>query len=107
MLAALGLEPAEEQAYRLLVASGAATVDDLLPSAGGARAELAAALAGLIGRGLATAQPSTAGDGPARFAAAPPAIALAGLLRSRHDDLRAAELAIAALAETYRSANTG
>jgi DNA-binding NarL/FixJ family response regulator len=42
-----------------------------------------------------------------RFAAAPPAIALAGLLRSRNDDLRAAELAIAALAETYRTASAG
>jgi sugar-specific transcriptional regulator TrmB len=107
MLAALGLDSAEEQAYRLLVAGGVAAVDDLLPEAGLARAELAAALAGLVGRGLATAQPPPAGDGPVRFAAAPPAIALAGLLRSRHDDLRAAELAIAALAETYRSASAG
>jgi DNA-binding CsgD family transcriptional regulator len=41
------------------------------------------------------------------FRAAPPTIALAGLLRQRHDDLRAAELAIAALAETHRSATAG
>jgi sugar-specific transcriptional regulator TrmB len=107
MLAALGLDPAEEQAYRLLVAVGAASLEELLPSAGPARAGLAAALAALVGRGLATAQPPASGEGPVRFAAAPPAIALAGLLRSRHDDLRAAELAIAALAETYRSASTG
>ncbi|WP_433293916.1 transcriptional regulator TrmB [Actinoplanes sp. CA-030573] len=107
MLAALGLDAAEEKAYRLLVAGGDATLEELLPGAGTTRAELTDSLAGLVGRGLATAQPSPAGDGVVRFAPAPPAIALAGLLRSRHDDLRAAELAIAALAETYRSASAG
>src|SRR6185312_6137162 len=99
MLAALGLDAAEEQAYRLLVARGSGTLDELVPEGGPG---LAAALAGLVGRGLAIEQPP-AGEGPVRFAAAPPAIALAGLLRTRHDDLRAAELAIAALAETYRT----
>ncbi|WP_433364678.1 helix-turn-helix domain-containing protein [Actinoplanes sp. CA-142083] len=118
MLAALGLDPAEEQAYRLLVAGGVATLDELLDESDLSRSALATAMAGLVGRGLATEQPAPVGDGPARFAApagdglvffaaAPPAIALGGLLRSRHDDLRAAELAIAALAETYRSASAG
>jgi hypothetical protein len=44
---------------------------------------------------------------PPLFTAAPPAVALAGLVRQRHDDLRAAERDIALLAETHRSATTG
>jgi sugar-specific transcriptional regulator TrmB/DNA-binding CsgD family transcriptional regulator len=108
MLAALGLGSAEEDVYRRLVARGSATLDELRAETGRDRAELTGLLVALAGRGLATqAPPVTPTAEPAVFTAAPPAVALAGLLRQRHDDLRAAERDIAALAETHRNAIIG
>ncbi|TMR31069.1 transcriptional regulator TrmB [Nonomuraea zeae] len=101
MLEALGLTEGEEAVYRFLV------------DAPSAAAELAAALdrplstveedlLALIGRGLV----SRVAGAPVRHVAAPPSVALGGLLTARREELRTAELAIVALAEQHRMAAT-
>jgi sugar-specific transcriptional regulator TrmB len=108
MLAALGLGPAEEDVYRQLVARDTASLDELRAGSGLTEVELARVLAALVATGLATAQPpAPPAAEPTVFTAAPPAVALSGLLRRRRDDLRAAELDIAALADTHRRATMG
>jgi len=108
MLAALGLGPAEEDVYRRLVAHGHACPTQLSAETGSTAEELTGLLTALVDRGLVSVhRPASGTDSAAVFTAAPPALALAGLLRQRHDDLRAAELAIAALAETHRAASLG
>jgi sugar-specific transcriptional regulator TrmB len=108
MLAALGLGPAEEDVYRLLVARDTASLDELRADSDLTEVELARVLAALVATGLATAQPpAPPAAEPTVFTAAPPAIALSGLLRRRRDDLRAAELDIAMLADTHRQATMG
>jgi len=101
MLAAVGLTAEEESVYRRVL--GREAVD-----AAGLAAELAlpepavsAALDRLCATGLLTPVP---GGG---FAAAPPAVALGALITERRDQLRAAELALAAFAEEHRAAVTG
>jgi predicted transcriptional regulator len=108
MLAALGLGPTEEDVYRRLVARDTASLDELRAGSGLTPVELARVLAALVATGLATAQPpAPPAVEPTVFTAAPPAIALSGLLRRRRDDLQSAELDIAALADTYRRATMG
>jgi predicted transcriptional regulator len=108
MLAALGLGIAEEDIYRRLVARDTASLDELRAGSDLTQAEIARVLEALVASGLATAEPPVPPVAEATvFTAAPPAIALAGLLRRRRDDLRAAELDIAALADTHRRATVG
>ncbi|NRQ31982.1 transcriptional regulator TrmB [Nonomuraea sp. NN258] len=101
MLAALGLSATEESVYRALI-SAPSTLLDL---AAGLEAPLAAVeedLLALIGRGLVSRQ----NGAPVRYVAAPPAVALGGLLTARREELRTAELAVVALAEQHRTAAT-
>ncbi|MCX5001418.1 helix-turn-helix domain-containing protein [Streptomyces sp. NBC_00638] len=70
MLAALGLGPAEEEIYRLLVARGRATVHELAGDGGRPESEVHEVLTALSGRGIVVTE---AIDGAVpRFAAAPP-----------------------------------
>ncbi|MGW3244479.1 helix-turn-helix domain-containing protein [Streptomyces sp. NPDC001070] len=101
MLAALGLGPAEEEIYRLLVARGRAAVHELAADSGRAATEVRELLTGLTGRGLAVHEAVT--GTASRFTAAPPAVALGGELRRRRDELGAAEHALLALAEQHRT----
>jgi DNA-binding NarL/FixJ family response regulator len=106
MLAALGLGPAEEEIYRLLVARAGANALDLAGRTGRAPAEVLGLLTALAERGLAVA--GSADSVPLTvFTAAPPLVALGGVLRERRDDLRAAELELLALAERHRSVPVG
>ncbi|MGW2822391.1 helix-turn-helix domain-containing protein [Streptomyces sp. NPDC001443] len=113
MLSVLGLGPAEEEIYRLLVSRAGATADRLADETGRAPGETLKLLVALAGRGLAAAATDAADGvdgepGPATvFTAAPPAVALGGTLRQRRDDLRAAEEALLALTEEYRNAASG
>ncbi|GHF98174.1 helix-turn-helix domain-containing protein [Streptomyces hydrogenans] len=71
---------------------------EIAEAAGVPRRRAEEALRALVERGLAT----LADDG--RYAAAPPSMALGGELAARRERLRHAELAVARLAETYRTA---
>ncbi|MEV8036085.1 helix-turn-helix domain-containing protein [Streptomyces sp. NPDC086182] len=105
MLAALGLGPAEEEIYRLLVARGRAAVHELAADGGRPESEVREVLTELAGRGLVVRQAS---EGTATvFLAAPPAVALGGELRRRRDELSAAEHAVLALAEQHRTGAEG
>ncbi|MGW2785374.1 helix-turn-helix domain-containing protein [Streptomyces populi] len=105
MLAALGLGPAEEEIYRLLVARGRAAVHELAARSGRSESEARDVLTALAGRGLVVPQPV---EGAATlFVAAPPAVALGGELRRRRDELSAAEHAVLTLAEQHRTGAEG
>ncbi len=108
MLSVLGLQPAEEEIYRRLVTNAGASAGQLASLTGRSAAEIDAVLAQLVARGLAAAeqQPRTS-DGSTVFAAAPPAVALGGLLRQRRDDLHTAERELAALVEEHRLSAIG
>jgi DNA-binding CsgD family transcriptional regulator len=93
VLEALGLTAGQEAVYRFLIDTPAVAAD--LAAAFGRPVE--ADLAALAGRGLVSSH-----DG--RYAAAPPSVALGGLLTARREELRTAELAIVALAEQHRMA---
>ncbi|MGW3659020.1 helix-turn-helix domain-containing protein [Streptomyces sp. NPDC005151] len=112
----LGLGPAEEEVYRLLVARAGANADQLAAETGRPPCEVLPLLTALARRGLAMVGTdggeSDEGDGAwpetsTVFTAAPPAIALGGTLRQRRDDLRAAEESLLALTEEYRNAAAG
>ena len=105
MLQPLGLDAAEEAVYRQLVACGSARVDDLAESTGRPAAEIRAVLGTLTARGLTTtAVTAPSGEDEPSYVPAPPAVSLGALLQRRQADLRAAEIAVAALAEEYRTA---
>ncbi|MFD9459433.1 helix-turn-helix domain-containing protein [Streptomyces sp. NPDC060027] len=61
MLAALGLGPAEEEIYRLLVARGRVTVHELAADGGRPEPEVREVLTALSGRGIVVTE---AIDGP-------------------------------------------
>ncbi|GID96198.1 helix-turn-helix domain-containing protein [Amorphoplanes digitatis] len=103
MLEPLGLDAAEEEIYRQLVASRSARAVDLAEHLGRPTAEIRAVLGQLIARGLATAVATSTEDEP-NYVPAPPAVSLGALMQRRQADLRAAEIAVAALAEEYRTA---
>ncbi|MFJ7965241.1 helix-turn-helix domain-containing protein [Streptomyces sp. NPDC096324] len=105
MLAALGLGPAEEEIYRLLVARGRAAVQELAVRSGHPESATRDILTALAGRGLVV--PRTAEGAATVFVAAPPAVALGGELRRRRDELSAAEHAVLTLAEQHRSGAEG
>jgi predicted transcriptional regulator len=103
MLGALGLRPAEEDLYRRLVTRISASGGELAEITDRHPDEVDEILAELVQRGLATA---TSGV-PRIFSAAPPAMALGGLLRQRRDDLHSAEQDFASLVEEHRAAVVG
>lgn len=99
MLAAIGLDDAEEAVYRLLVALGAADLSDLARRIQLEEGEVSRRLRALERLGMATQSSAQSG---ARWVAAPPALALRPLLIQQRHELEQAELAAAALAEEYR-----
>ncbi|WP_049564911.1 helix-turn-helix domain-containing protein [Streptomyces sp. SBT349] len=99
MLAAVGLDEAEEAAYRALVALGAAEASPLAGRLARAVDETERALRGLERRGLAARSPSH----PGRWVAAPPVVALGALLAQQRHELDRAELAAGLLAAEYRA----
>ncbi|KOG88097.1 hypothetical protein ADK38_21680 [Streptomyces varsoviensis] len=99
MLTALGLDEAQETAYRTLVALGAAELTDLAHRLTLPEEEAVRTLRRLERQGLA-AQSSAR---PGRWVAAPPAVALGALLTQQRHELDQAELAAALLAEEYRA----
>jgi DNA-binding NarL/FixJ family response regulator len=108
MLAALGLSLAEEEIYRLLMARAGSNALDLAGQTGRGAAEVLGLLTALAERGLAAAGSAESVPLTATvFTAAPPLVALSGVLRQRRDDLRAAELELQALAEQHRIASAG
>lgn len=103
VLGAVGLDEAEEAAYRALVGLGAADVGDLARRLGLAVEDVMRALRLLEQRGLVS-RSSGRSD---RYVAAPPAVALGALLTRQRHELEQAELAAAALTEEYRSGAAG
>ncbi|MEV0374968.1 helix-turn-helix domain-containing protein [Streptomyces sp. NPDC050636] len=98
MLSAIGLDQAQETAYRTLVGLGAAEVPYLAHRLARPEDETIRTLRHLERQGLA-AQSSTR---PGRWVAAPPAVALGALLTQQRHELERAELAAALLAEEFR-----
>ncbi|MGP3914536.1 hypothetical protein [Nonomuraea sp. 10N515B] len=101
MLEALGLTVGEDAVYRFLI-DGPRALPDLAAALDRPLASVEKDVVTLIGRGLVSRLP----DPSLRYVAAPPAVALGGLLTARREELRTAELAIAALAEQHRMAAT-
>ena len=102
MFGILGLDPTAERVYQELVTAGSDNAPGLVERTRLPGAEIRTALALLAELGLVTKQ-SADGD---RYAAAPPAVALGALLAEQRHALYRAELGLASLAETYRSATT-
>jgi sugar-specific transcriptional regulator TrmB/DNA-binding CsgD family transcriptional regulator len=95
ILSALGLSSDEEALYRALVDSPSATASTLSDALAMPAAEVEQQLALLHGQGLV----ARSTDG--RYVATSPAIALGPLVRQRREDIRRAELELAALTERY------
>ncbi|MFJ9516814.1 helix-turn-helix transcriptional regulator [Kitasatospora sp. NPDC101801] len=100
MLAAIGLDERAERLYSRLVVHGPATAEELAVRCGTGVTEAELALVLLQTRGLIAPE----ADGSARYAAAPPSVALEALLTGQRHALREAELSAASLAEAYRVA---
>ena len=101
MLAALGLEPAEEAIYRALLSRPSATATQIAEHLELTEPDVAKALARLQECGLVDPY-ATSG-----YCAAPPAVALGALITDRRDALRMAEHALVTLAEEHRAATAG
>lgn len=99
MLGAIGLDEAQEAAYRTLVGIGAAEVAELSHRLGLSEEDTVRALCRLERHGL-VAQASAR---PGRWLAAPPAVALSALVNRQRHELQRAEVAAALLAEEYRA----
>lgn len=99
MLEALGLSQDEERAYQRLVAGPSEAVDDLAAGLGLETGVAATVLAGLEEKGLVARSVAD----PTRFAASPPAVALGAILTEREEGLRRAQVALATLAQAYRT----
>ncbi len=95
ILSALGLSGDDEALYRALVDSPSATAASLGAAIGLSAAEVDKRLTLLLGQGLV----ARSTDG--RYVASSPAIALGPLLRQRREEIRRAELELAALTERY------
>jgi sugar-specific transcriptional regulator TrmB/DNA-binding CsgD family transcriptional regulator len=98
MLDVLGLEDAEENAYRLLVQKSPGSAADVADGTGLDLFDATRVLAMLEAKGLVARAPS--GD----FVASPPAVALGALMVERQQELRRAELDLEALSGLYREA---
>jgi sugar-specific transcriptional regulator TrmB/DNA-binding CsgD family transcriptional regulator len=99
MLEALGLSEDEERAYQRLVAGPSESADEVANGLGLEAGAAATALAGLEEKGLVARSVAD----PTRFAASPPAVALGAILTEREEGLRRAQVALATLAQSYRS----
>jgi sugar-specific transcriptional regulator TrmB/DNA-binding CsgD family transcriptional regulator len=106
MLDILGLDALSERVYQELVAAGTADAQTLAERTELAADAVATAVELLVELGLVTRHAAATGneDGVNAYAAAPPAVALGALLAEHRYALHKAELALAALAESYRSA---
>jgi sugar-specific transcriptional regulator TrmB/DNA-binding CsgD family transcriptional regulator len=102
VLEALGLTADEEATYRRLI-EGPRTAAELAAALERSLPAVEEDLLALTGCGLVSRLPGS----PVRYVAAPPAVALGGLLTARREQLRTAELALLALAEQHRMAATG
>lgn len=98
VLATLGLSDDEEGLYRALVEYPSATSAVLSAATGMPASDVERLIATLVAQGLASRTGSIV-DG--RYVASSPAIALGPLVRQRREDLRRAELELAALTERY------
>lgn len=101
MLGVLGLSPREEALYRLMLGRASVGAAELTERSGLSPEEVSRCLSKLSGYGLVAATT------PGSYTAAPPAVALGSLISERRDELRTAELALAAFAEEHRSAMAG
>ncbi|HEY9328100.1 MAG TPA: helix-turn-helix domain-containing protein [Streptomyces sp.] len=95
----LGLTADEDTVYQALIALPSPGYEELAAAVGLPEQRTGAALRTLADRGLVL----RVADGQ-RYAAAPPAVALGVELADRRERLQRAELAVARLAETYRTA---
>jgi predicted transcriptional regulator len=98
MLDVLGLDDLEERVYRRLVAVPSESVGMLATSLVIETSALVAALEKLEGKGLVARSMAA----PEHFVASPPAVALGSLIVQRQEDVRRAQLELAALTEQYR-----
>lgn len=98
MLSVLGLDDAEELAYRRLVAMPSGTAEDLADLLGVELVHATSVLNTLETKGLVAR--STAGI--ERFVASPPAVALGALIVQQQEDLKQAQLEVGPLTESYR-----
>ncbi|WFB06874.1 helix-turn-helix transcriptional regulator [Streptomyces sp. LX-29] len=103
MLSAIGLDEAQESAYRALVALGSAEVADLAGRLTLPEEEAVRALRRLERQGLAARSPAR----PGRWVAAPPGVALGALLSRQRHELARAERAAALLDKEYRAELAG
>jgi sugar-specific transcriptional regulator TrmB len=99
VLGAIGLDEAQEAAYRTLVGIGAAEVAELSHRLGLSEEDTVRALCRLERHGL-VAQASAR---PGRWLAAPPAVALSALVNRQRHELQRAEVAATLLAEEYQA----
>ncbi len=99
MLGPAGLSSAEEQTYRALVAVPHATRQDLSATLPLGESALRAAVARLESLGLAHRMPGR----PVRYAAAPPQVALGGLIADQQVRLEQARAVAGSMQEEYRS----
>lgn len=95
-LAALGLSPEQERLYRILVTRGPHRAGELAEQTGVTDREAAAVLVALHEGGLVTLDSGL-------YRAAPPELALRGLLVRRRDELSRAETVLAELADAFQS----
>jgi sugar-specific transcriptional regulator TrmB/DNA-binding CsgD family transcriptional regulator len=102
VLDVLGLDDAEELAYRALVEVPSYDAGGLATRLGCHPIEAARSLAALETLGLA----ARSSGGTDRYVASPPSVALAALAVQREDELRRAQREIESLTEIYRDTDT-
>jgi sugar-specific transcriptional regulator TrmB len=98
-----GLSMPQTHAYRELVGAPSLDAEELAQRAGWEANDAYLTLCALEESGLASRQSTNS----ARFAAAPPQIALGALLARRSDELRLAQAELVGLEEAYRNASAG
>ena len=103
MIDALGLTPAEEAVYLLLLDAASLTASELAGSRDATEDAIAGALARLQSQGLVTSLAGT----PVRYAALDPRVGLKGLVTAREQQLRRAEAAASALTARFDGARRG
>ena len=103
MLDFFGLDDEVESVYRILVGHGAVSVTQIAERLRLPEDRITAIVAQLAKRGLVA--PSS--ELPGRYRAAPPALALGGLLSERRHELKQAERVVETLAQEYRRNVTG
>lgn len=102
-LQALGLDQAEERAYRALIDLGAAVPEVLADRLRVSGAEAWSLVRRLTALGLA----APSGADPGRYVVSAPDVALRAMLVQRRDELRRTELAVSELTELYRRNSGG